>query len=130
MLFTLRRLILFGISLIILQRCSGKKNFILSGRKTRFSSVIVKVSPWINHCYLQMQHEIRLESYFQLVHWTERSSRGIFINKNNQIFIADRTNHSIKIWNDGENSPSKTIFGQFLSPYSLFVDENNEIFYW
>ena len=58
-----------------------------------------------------------------------KSPRGIFINENNQIFIADRTNHSIRIWNHGDISPTKTISGLFSSPYSLFIDQLNHIYY-
>lgn len=57
-----------------------------------------------------------------------RSPRGLFINQDNHIFIADRTNHSIKIWKNQQANPTDVIYGNLNSPYSLFVDSNNDIY--
>lgn len=57
-----------------------------------------------------------------------RSPRGLFINTNNSIYIADRTNHTIKVWLTQQSNPVSIISGDLYSPYTLFVTKNGDIY--
>ena len=54
---------------------------------------------------------------------------GIFINKNDTIYVANRQNGRIQIWmNDGISSSPRTISGPLKTPHSIFVTINNDIY--
>ena len=53
---------------------------------------------------------------------------GIFINTNNSIYVADRTNNRIQVWNNNNINPTTTIYGTLSTPYSLFVMINGDIY--
>lgn len=53
---------------------------------------------------------------------------GIFINKNNTIYVADRENGRIQIWLDGHVTPTKTLAGYLSMPYSIFVTTDGNIY--
>jgi hypothetical protein len=56
-----------------------------------------------------------------------RSPRGICINKDNNIYIGDRTNNNIKIWSDGQFNPTKIISSDLNSSHTLFVTISDDI---
>ncbi|CAF3936588.1 unnamed protein product [Adineta steineri] len=53
---------------------------------------------------------------------------GIFVNTNNTIFVANKENNTIVIWNEESVSPTKIIHGNFTKPNSLFVTSNGDIY--
>ncbi|CAF4131603.1 unnamed protein product, partial [Adineta steineri] len=53
---------------------------------------------------------------------------GIFVNTNNTIYVADRTNNKIQIWFNNSISPTQTIQGNLSEPNSIFVTHNGDIY--
>jgi hypothetical protein len=53
---------------------------------------------------------------------------GIFINKNNMIYVADRANGRIQIWLEDDVNPTRTISGNLSQPYSIFVTIAGDIY--
>ncbi len=54
--------------------------------------------------------------------------RGIFVDTNNTIYVADQENGQIQIWlNDSVNS-TRTISGNLSNPLSIFVTSNGNIY--
>jgi hypothetical protein len=53
---------------------------------------------------------------------------AIFVNTNNTIYVANRQKNQILMWNEGSESPTKIISGDFTSPFSLFVTSNGDIY--
>ncbi|CAF1108234.1 unnamed protein product [Adineta ricciae] len=53
---------------------------------------------------------------------------GIFIDKNNTIYIADRANSRVLIWVDGNIMPMKSISSNVASPYALFLTTEGAIY--
>jgi DNA-binding beta-propeller fold protein YncE len=65
--------------------------------------------------------------------FANRSSIGqqptdIFINTQNNIYVSDRENNHILIWYNGSFTLNKTISGNLISPWSLFVADNGDIY--
>ncbi|CAF1248339.1 unnamed protein product [Adineta steineri] len=52
---------------------------------------------------------------------------AIFVNTNNTIYVANKENNTIVIWNEESVSPKK-IHGNFSEPISLFVTSNGDIY--
>ncbi|CAF1154283.1 unnamed protein product [Adineta steineri] len=53
---------------------------------------------------------------------------AIFVNTNNTIYVANRENSTILIWQEESLNPTKIIHGNFTEPYSLFVTSNGDIY--
>jgi sugar lactone lactonase YvrE len=53
---------------------------------------------------------------------------AIFVNTNNTIYVANRKNNQILVWNEGSESPTKIVSGNFTNPFSLFVTSNGDIY--
>ena len=54
--------------------------------------------------------------------------RGIFIDKNNTIYLADDQNNRILIWSDGSTSPTRYMPGSLSNPYAIFVTSDVNIY--
>ncbi|CAF1057170.1 unnamed protein product [Adineta steineri] len=54
--------------------------------------------------------------------------RAIFVNTNNTIYVANRENKRIVMWQDGSVTPINSILGDFTQPNSLFVTSNGDIY--
>ncbi|CAF1563870.1 unnamed protein product, partial [Adineta steineri] len=52
----------------------------------------------------------------------------IFVNINNTIYVANRENNTIVIWQEGSVNPTKIIHGNFTQTWSLFVTSNGDIY--
>ncbi|CAF1224496.1 unnamed protein product [Adineta steineri] len=53
---------------------------------------------------------------------------AIFVNTNNTIFVANRQNNTIVMWQEKSVNPTKIISGNFTGPMSLFVLSNGDIY--
>jgi hypothetical protein len=53
---------------------------------------------------------------------------GIFVDTNNTIYVADRSNSRIQIWFNNSINPTQTISAGLSSPFSLFVTTNGDIY--
>ncbi len=53
---------------------------------------------------------------------------GIFVNTNNNVFLADTGNNRILMWLNASSSPTRIISSGLSSPYSLFVTANGDIY--
>ncbi|CAF0753112.1 unnamed protein product [Adineta steineri] len=53
---------------------------------------------------------------------------AIFVNRNNTIYVANKENNTIVIWNEESVNPTKIIHGNFTKPNSLFVSSNGDIY--
>jgi hypothetical protein len=56
--------------------------------------------------------------------------QGIFVNTNNNIYIADRGNNRIQVWSYNSTNPTRTIYDNFqvYSPSSVFATSNGDIY--
>ncbi|CAF1094356.1 unnamed protein product [Adineta steineri] len=53
---------------------------------------------------------------------------AIFVNTNNTIYVANKENNTIVVWNEESVNPTKIIHGNFTRPSSLFVTSNGDIY--
>ena len=53
---------------------------------------------------------------------------GMFINKNDIIYVIGRSNTTIYIWMNNSLNPTTSISTNPLSPFAIFVTSNNEIY--
>ena len=53
---------------------------------------------------------------------------GIFINRNNTIYVTSQTNGRLSVWNEGNANLTKTIFNNLSFPYALFVTATGDIY--
>ncbi len=53
---------------------------------------------------------------------------AIFVNTNNTIYVANRRNKQILVWNEGSINSTKTVCGNFTDSNSLFVASNGDIY--
>ncbi|CAF3882100.1 unnamed protein product, partial [Adineta steineri] len=53
---------------------------------------------------------------------------GIFVNANNTVYVADRTNNRVQVWLNGSTTPTRTISGGLVLPYSVFAADNGDIY--
>ncbi|CAF1456527.1 unnamed protein product, partial [Adineta steineri] len=53
---------------------------------------------------------------------------AIFINTNNTIYVANKENRTIVVWDEQSVNPTKNIYGDFTEPLSLFVTPNGDIY--
>ena len=56
------------------------------------------------------------------------SASGIFITKDNTIYITDATNNQVIIWSGENMTPIKTIFNVLTSPRGIFVMSNGDFY--
>ncbi len=54
--------------------------------------------------------------------------RAIFVNTNNTIYVANEENNQILVWNEGSESPTKIVSGNFTGTNSTFVTSNGDIY--
>jgi hypothetical protein len=54
--------------------------------------------------------------------------RGIFVNSNNTVYVTDQENGRIQIWMNDSINPTRTITGNLVHPYSIFVTTNGDIY--
>ena len=54
--------------------------------------------------------------------------QGIFITTNNTIYVPNKNTNEILVWYDGNINPTKITSGNFISPSSLFVTMNGDIY--
>ncbi|CAF4123497.1 unnamed protein product, partial [Adineta steineri] len=57
-----------------------------------------------------------------------REPTVIFMNTNNTIYVANRENSTILMWQEENINPTKIISGSFTEPRSLFVASNGDIY--
>ncbi|CAF1309342.1 unnamed protein product [Adineta steineri] len=55
-------------------------------------------------------------------------SSAIFVSTNNTIYVADRENKTIVMWQGVNTNATKIIHGNFTKPASLFVTSNGDIY--
>ncbi|CAF1373054.1 unnamed protein product [Adineta steineri] len=53
---------------------------------------------------------------------------AIFVTTNNTVYVANRENNTIVIWQEGSVNPTKIIHGNFTQTWSLFVTSNGDIY--
>ncbi|CAF4071728.1 unnamed protein product, partial [Adineta steineri] len=53
---------------------------------------------------------------------------AIFVNTNNTIYVANKEDNTIVIWEEESVNPTNIIFGNFTKPNSLFVTSNGDIY--
>lgn len=53
---------------------------------------------------------------------------GLFVDRNNTVYVAARTLHSIQTWAKGTGSPSTALFGSLLQPYSVYATITGDIY--
>lgn len=53
---------------------------------------------------------------------------AIFINRNNTIYAANRESGIIRVWREGSSIPIRNISGNLITPYSLFVSDDNDVY--
>ncbi|CAF1560212.1 unnamed protein product, partial [Adineta steineri] len=53
---------------------------------------------------------------------------AIFVNTNNTIYVANKENRTIVVWDEQSVNPTKNIYGDFTEPLSLFVTPNGDIY--
>jgi hypothetical protein len=53
---------------------------------------------------------------------------GMFVSKNNSIYVADNANHNIRIWLDAHVNSTFTVRGNLSSPHSIFVRDTGEMY--
>ncbi|CAF0847103.1 unnamed protein product [Adineta steineri] len=53
---------------------------------------------------------------------------GIFVNSINTVYVADQTNSRIQVWLNGNTTPTRTISGGLIKPFSLFATDNGDIY--
>ena len=54
---------------------------------------------------------------------------GIFVDRNNSVYVADKGNDQITIWLNGSVNAVRTIPGGFVNPYSIFPITNEHIYF-
>jgi len=54
--------------------------------------------------------------------------RGIFVDTNNTVYVADATNNRVQVWFNESTSPTKTISGGLSGPNAVFVATNGDIY--
>ncbi|CAF3958010.1 unnamed protein product [Adineta steineri] len=57
-----------------------------------------------------------------------RVSYAIFVSTNNTIYVANRQNSRILMWQEDSVNPTKIITGNCTKPFSLFVTSNGDIY--
>ncbi|CAF4031073.1 unnamed protein product, partial [Adineta steineri] len=57
-----------------------------------------------------------------------RDPRAIFMSTNNTIYVVNRDNNTIVMWQEESINPTKIIEGNFTSPLSLFVTSSGDIY--
>jgi hypothetical protein len=53
---------------------------------------------------------------------------GMFVNRNNTVFVANRESGEIVMWLSGNSSDGRSILNNVSSPYSLYVADDGEMF--
>ncbi len=53
---------------------------------------------------------------------------GIFVNTDNTIYVADRSNSRIQVWFNNSINPTQTISGGLSTPIGIFVTSNGDIY--
>ncbi|CAF3761550.1 unnamed protein product [Adineta steineri] len=53
---------------------------------------------------------------------------AIFVNTNNTIYVANKENSTILIWQEESGNPTSIIHGNFTQPNSLFATSNGDIY--
>ncbi|CAF1420880.1 unnamed protein product [Adineta steineri] len=56
------------------------------------------------------------------------SPNGIFINANNTVYVADYSNYRVQVWINDSTTPTRTISGGLVHPYSVFAADNGDIY--
>jgi sugar lactone lactonase YvrE len=54
--------------------------------------------------------------------------RGIFVDTNNTVYVADATNNRVQVWFNESINPTKTISGNLSGPNAVFVTTNGDIY--
>ena len=57
-----------------------------------------------------------------------RAPYGLFVDKMNTVYVADRANNRIQMWLEGNSTPTRTIIGGLYSPLSVFATNNGDIY--
>jgi DNA-binding beta-propeller fold protein YncE len=60
--------------------------------------------------------------------WVGQQPVGIFINRQNAIYVADRENGRVLVWKNGSSTPTRTISGNLTNPWSLFVTIDDTVY--
>ncbi|CAF1368653.1 unnamed protein product [Adineta steineri] len=53
---------------------------------------------------------------------------GIFVNTNNAVYVADRTNNRVQAWLNGSTTPTRTISGNLAYPASVVATDNGDVY--
>ncbi|CAF0944149.1 unnamed protein product [Adineta steineri] len=57
-----------------------------------------------------------------------REPFAIFVNTNNTVYVANKENNTVVIWEEERANPTNIIHGNFTEPNSLFVTSNGDIY--
>lgn len=85
-----------------------------------FSLIIVALSynqPKLNATDIWCENGITFASYSTIGIY----SYGIYIDKNNTIYIPNQANGKIVVWSEGSVMPTKTISGNWGDSHSIFI---------
>ena len=53
---------------------------------------------------------------------------GLFVDRNNMVYVADQTNSRVQVWLEGTNAPTRTLSNDLNNTYSVFVTINGDIY--
>lgn len=53
---------------------------------------------------------------------------GLFVDKDNTVYVADRANSRVQVWLEGSRAPTRTITGGLVYPYSVFATSNADVY--
>ncbi|CAF1193484.1 unnamed protein product [Adineta steineri] len=52
----------------------------------------------------------------------------VFVDRNNTIYVTDRTSYRVQVWQNGQNNVTRTVSGGLNDPIGLFVLNNGDIY--
>jgi hypothetical protein len=53
---------------------------------------------------------------------------GMFVNTNNTVYVADRSDYRVVVWANGSPTPTRNISGGLVLPDSVFVTDNGNVY--
>ncbi|CAF0966370.1 unnamed protein product [Adineta steineri] len=53
---------------------------------------------------------------------------GLFVDRNNSVYVADEANGRIQVWFNGSTTLTGTYSGGLYAPYSVFVTDNGDVY--
>jgi len=53
---------------------------------------------------------------------------GVYVDRNNTVYVADKLNNRVVIWYEGSAVPNKILYGSLSAPFSLFVTSSGDMY--